>query len=96
MLRGPAVHIDTDLGDQPERAVGPRPGSAVRSTPPHSVNKGERISNDGVWSCRLLVGLGLREAGRSLPGGSHWAWSAWTRASICCQVEMLATRESVV
>ena len=22
MLRGPAVHIDTDLGDQPERAVG--------------------------------------------------------------------------
>ena len=38
---------------------------------------------DGVLSCRLLVGLGLREAGRSLPGGSHWAWSAWTRASIC-------------
>ena len=21
MLRGPAVHIDTDLGDQPDRAV---------------------------------------------------------------------------
>ena len=45
----------------------------VRSTPPHSVNRGERISNDGVLSCRLLLGLGLREAGRSLPGGSHWA-----------------------
>ena len=22
-------------------------------------------------------------AGATLPGGSHWAWSAWTRASIC-------------
>ena len=40
----------------------------MRSTPPHSVNRGERISNDGVLSCRLLLGLGWREAGRSLPG----------------------------
>ena len=65
MLRGPAVHIDTDLGDQPERAVGAEARQCCEVDPTTQL---EQRGTDLERRCVVLsLALGTRFArGRQL------------------------------
>ena len=84
ILRGPAVHIETDLGDQLERAVGADARKLCEVDPSTELEQGgadlerRRVVLDAVSWDSAFAG-----AGSSLAGGSHWTSRAWIRTSIC-------------